>query len=60
MSETIRVRKGIYDILGRIARELGLSSPERALEIIVLEKAGISHDMFGVDKDRLSPYSEKD
>ncbi len=60
MSETIKVRKGIYDILGRIAKELGLSSPEKALETIVLEKAGIPKDMFGVDKERLSPCSEKD
>jgi len=60
MGEVIKIRRSIYDILSRIARELGVSSPEEALEAIILEKAGVSRDMFGVDKDRLSPYSDSD
>ena len=60
LSEVIRVKKGIYDILNRIAREKGIPTPERVLEELVLEKAGIPRDMFGVDKDRIKPYSEKD
>ena len=60
LSESIRVKKSIYDILCRIAREQGMSTPERALEELILEKAGIPKDMFGIDKDRIKPYSEKD
>ncbi len=37
MSETIRVRKGIYDILLRIARAQGMSTPEKVLEGLILE-----------------------
>ncbi|MEB2836358.1 MAG: hypothetical protein GSR80_001512 [Desulfurococcales archaeon] len=59
MSETIRVKKSIYDILVRIAREQGMSA-EKVLEELVLEKAGIPRDMFGIDRDRVKPYTEKD
>ncbi len=60
MTEVIRVEKGIYDILLRIAKEQGIPTPEKALEKLVLEKAGIPRDMFGVDRDRIKPYSETD
>ena len=60
LPETIKVRKSIYDILARIARERGISTPEKALEEIILEKAGVPKDMFGIDKDKIKPYTEKD
>ncbi len=60
MSETIRVKKSIYDILVRIAREQGMSTPEKVLEELVLEKAGIPRDMFGIDRGRVKPYTEED
>ena len=60
LSETIKVKKSIYDILVRIAREQGMSTPEKALEELVLEKAGIPKDMFGIDKGKVKPYTEKD
>ncbi len=60
MSETIRVKKSIYDILVRIAREQGTSTPEKVLEELVLEKAGIPRDMFGIDRGRVKPYTEED
>ena len=60
LSETIKVKKSIYNILVRIAKERGVSTPEKVLEEIILEKAGIPKDMFGVDKGRVKPYREKD
>jgi hypothetical protein len=60
LSETIKVKKSIYDILVRIAKEQGVSTPEKVLEEIILEKAGIPKDMFGVDKGKAKPYTEKD
>ncbi len=60
MSETIRVKKSVYDILVRIAREQGISTPEKMLEELVLEKAGIPRDMFGIDRGRVKPYTERD
>ncbi len=60
MSETIKVKKSIYDILVRIAREQGMSIPEKVLEELVLEKAGIPRDMFGIDRGKVKPYTEKD
>ena len=50
----------MYYILSEIAREGGYSSPEEALERIILKEAGIPDDMFGTDKCRLSSYSEED
>ncbi len=60
MTETIKVKKSIYDILVRIAREQGMSTPEKVLEELVLEKAGIPRDMFGIDRGRVKPYTGKD
>jgi len=60
LSETINVKKSIYDILVRIAKEQGVSVPEKVLEEMILEKAGIPKDMFGVDKGRIKPYTEED
>jgi hypothetical protein len=60
LSELVKVRKGIYDILLKIAKERGISAPEKVLEELILEKAGIPKDMFGIDKGRIKPYSEKD
>ncbi|MCE4608778.1 MAG: hypothetical protein GSR81_02080 [Desulfurococcales archaeon] len=54
------MKKSIYDILVRIAREQGMSTPEKVLEELVLEKAGIPRDMFGIDRGRVKPYTEKD
>ncbi|MEB3773402.1 MAG: hypothetical protein GSR86_00550 [Desulfurococcales archaeon] len=59
MSETIRVKKSIYDILVRIAREQGMSTPEKVLEELVLEKAGIPRDMFGIDRGRVKPTQRR-
>ncbi|MCE4603930.1 MAG: hypothetical protein F7B20_03055 [Aeropyrum sp.] len=60
LSETINVKKSIYDILVRIAKERGIFIPEKVLEELVLEKARVPKDMFGVDKGKIKPYSEKD
>ena len=60
LTETIRVKKNIYDILVRIAKEQGVFTPEKVLEEIILEKAGIPKDMFSVDKGKVKPYTEKD
>ncbi len=60
MTETIKVKKSIYNILVRIAKERGVSTPDKVLEEIILEKAGIPKDMFGIDKGRVKPYTEKD
>ncbi len=54
------MKKSIYDILVRIAREQGMSTPEKVLEELVLEKAGIPRDMFGIDRGRVKPYTGKD
>ena len=60
LPETIKVKKSIYDILVRIAEERGISTPEKVLEELVLEKAGVPKDMFGIDKNKIKPYAEKD
>jgi len=54
------VKKSICDILVRIAKEQGVSVPEKVLEEMILEKAGVPKDMFGVDKGRIKPYTEED
>lgn len=60
MSETIKIKKSIYNILVRIAREQGISTPEKVIEELVLERAGVPRDMFGIDRGKVKPYTEKD
>ncbi len=56
----MRKRKEVYRVLSETAEERGYSSQEEALEKIILKEAGIPDNMFSIDKDRLSPYSESD
>ena len=37
-----------------------MSTLEKVLEELVLEKAGIPRDMFGIDRGRVKPYTERD
>ncbi len=60
MSETIKIKKSIYDILVRIAREQGMSTPEKVIEELVLERAGVPRDMFGIDRGKVKPYTAQD
>ena len=60
MSEIIKIKKSIYNILVRIAREQGISTPEKVVEELVLERAGVPRDMFGIDRGKVKPYTEKD
>jgi len=54
---TVKIRKELYEAL---AKEMGENDPEKLVEKLILEKLGLPKDMFGIDRDRLSPFTEKD
>lgn len=57
MYVTIRIREELYEAL---AKKMGEKDPEKLVERLILEKLDIPKDMFGIDKNKLSPFSERD
>ena len=47
-------------LLEALKKRMGLKSYDEVIERLLEEKAGIPSDMFGVDKSRVSRFTEKD
>ncbi len=60
MSTTVQVKKRTMRLLEKIKSELKVKSYDEAIVMLVEEKFGLVDDMFGVDKGRISSFSEKD
>ena len=57
MYVTVKIRRELYEAL---AKEMGERDPEKLVEKLILEKLNLPKDMFGVDRNKLSPFTEKD
>lgn len=60
MSTTVQVKKRTMRLLEKIKSELKATSYDEAIVKLVEEKFGLTDDMFGVDKGRISSFSERD
>ena len=60
MPKTIQVKDNTYRMLDFLRRKYGLRSFNDVIEYVLLKDLGLSNDMFGVDRDRVKPFSEKD
>ncbi|RLG87060.1 MAG: VapB-type antitoxin [Thermoprotei archaeon] len=60
MPRTIQVRDETYRALEKLKRRLGARSFDEVIEKLVLRELGLPEDMFGVDRGRVSPFSERD
>ena len=57
MYVTVKIRKELHEA---IAKKMGERKPEKLVEKLILEKLNLPKDMFGVDRNKLSPFSERD
>jgi len=60
MSTTIQVKKRNLKLLEKLKSQIGARSYDELIEKLVLEKLGLEGDMFGVDRGKISSFSEKD
>ena len=60
MPKTIQVKDNTYRMLDFLRRKYGLRSFNDVIEYVLLKDLGLPNDMFGVDRDRVKPFSEKD
>jgi predicted CopG family antitoxin len=60
MTTTIQVKRRNLRLLEALKKRMGLKSYDEVIESLLEKKAGIPSDMFGVDKGRISRFTEKD
>jgi len=57
---TIQVKRRNLKLLEMLKRNMGAKSYDEVIERLVMEKVGLPADMFGVDKGRISKFTEED
>jgi predicted CopG family antitoxin len=60
MPKTIQVKDNTYRMLDFIRRKYGLRSFNDVIENLVLKELGLPSDMFGVDRGRVKPFTDRD
>ncbi|MEM2994659.1 MAG: hypothetical protein QXI91_01405 [Candidatus Bathyarchaeia archaeon] len=60
MSTTIQVKRRNLKLLEILKKRMGLKSYDEVIERLLEEKTGVPNDMFGIDKRRISRFTEKD
>ncbi|MEM2981339.1 MAG: VapB-type antitoxin [Thermoproteota archaeon] len=60
MTSTIQVKRRNLRLLEALKKRMGVKSYDEVIERLLEEKASIPADMFGVDKGRISRFTEKD
>jgi len=57
---TIQVKRRNLKLLEVLKRSMQAKSYDEVIEKLLAEKVGVPADMFGVDKGRISKFTEKD
>lgn len=60
MSTTIQVKRRNLRLLGVLKKSMGVRSYDEVIERLLEKKVGVPSDMFGIDKGRISRFTEKD
>ncbi|MBO3753378.1 MAG: VapB-type antitoxin [Candidatus Brockarchaeota archaeon] len=60
MTSTIQVKRRNLRLLEALKKRMGVKSYDEVIERLLEEKTNIPADMFGVDKGRISKFTEKD
>ncbi|MCE4606944.1 MAG: hypothetical protein F7B59_06435 [Desulfurococcales archaeon] len=60
MPKTIQVKDNTYKLLDFLRKKYRLKTFNDVIENLALRELGLPEDMFGVDKDRIKPYSVGD
>jgi len=57
---TIQIKRKNLRLLETLKAGMGAKSYDEVIERLLLEKTSIPDDMFGVDKGRISKFTEED
>jgi len=57
---TIQIKRKNLRLLETLKSGMGAKSYDEVIERLLLEKTSVPDDMFGVDKGRVSKFTEKD
>jgi len=57
---TIQVKRRNLKLLEALKKRMGLKSYDEVIERLLEEKVGLPSDMFGIDRGRISRFTEKD
>jgi len=57
---TIQVKRRNLRLLETLKKRMGAKSYDEVIERLLEEKVGFPRDMFGVDKDKISKFTEED
>jgi hypothetical protein len=57
---TIQVKRRNLKLLEMLKRSMRAKSYDEVIERLLAEKVGVPADMFGVDKGRISKFTEED
>jgi phage terminase large subunit-like protein len=60
MSTTIQVKRRNLRLLEALKKQMGLKSYDEVIEWLLAEKAKLPLDMFGIDKGKISKFTEED
>ena len=60
MSTTIQIKKKNLRLLDLLKKRMNAKSYDDVIEKLLSEGLGLSEDLFGLDKGRISKFTEKD
>ncbi|MEB3755400.1 MAG: hypothetical protein GSR79_00855 [Desulfurococcales archaeon] len=60
MPKTIQVKDNTYRLLDFLRKKYKLRTFNDVIESLALNELGLPDDMFGIDKDKIKPYSAED
>ena len=58
--KTIQVKNRTYTILKQLKKKYRAKSFDEVIEKLILRELGLPDDMFGIDRNKVSSFSEKD
>lgn len=60
MSTTIQIKKKNLRLLDLLKKRMNAKSYDDVIEKLLSQTLGLSEDLFGLDKGRISKFTEKD
>ncbi|MCD6530505.1 VapB-type antitoxin [Candidatus Bathyarchaeota archaeon] len=60
MSRTIQVKEDVYRLLARLKKQMEARSFSEVIQRLALRELGLTEEMFGVDKGKIAPFTERD
>ncbi|PDM26020.1 hypothetical protein CP083_06035 [Candidatus Bathyarchaeota archaeon B24-2] len=60
LSKTIQVRESVYRLLVRLKKQMKARSFNEVIQKLALKESGLPEEMFGIDREKIKPFTERD